>query len=52
MLISDFLNKFVEKLDNLTVYLFITKEQNKAIKETKENLSENQALAILDFADN
>ena len=52
MVINDFLDKFALQLDNLTAHSFISREQNKVFKEIKENLTNNQALAILDFAEN
>ena len=52
LLVGDFLDTFAMKVDASTAHSYITKEQNMVFKETKANLTEKQAVAVLDFAEN
>ena len=49
---SDFIETFCIKLFELKPHSFIAKEQNAYLNSLKENLKEDEAIAILDFAEN
>ena len=50
--LGEFLEDLVEKLDNLTSYHFIAKHQSQYLTSLKEELPANEAVLILDFAEN
>jgi len=50
--VSDFFETFCIKLFELKPHSFIAKEQNAYLNSLKENLKEDEAIAILDFAEN
>ena len=49
---DDFLSFLCEKLDSITVHSFIAKKQSQCLKELKEELSQNQVIVLVDFAEN
>ena len=50
--LDEFLEDLVEKLDNLTSHHFIAKQQSQYLTSLKEELPANEAVLILDFAEN
>ena len=50
--IDEFIEHLVEKCDNLTSHHFIAKHQSKYLSDLKENLKPEEAIVILDFAEN
>ena len=49
---DDFLSFLCEKLDSITLHSFIAKKQSQYLKELKEELSQNQVIVLVDFAEN
>ena len=49
---ADFLDKLVEEINNVTVHHFISKAQATYLSDSKDNISENVAIVMLDFAEN
>ena len=41
-----------EKLDKITSYLFIARSQSQYLKQLKDNLKPNEAVVLVDFAEN
>ena len=50
--LDEFIENLVEKLDNLTSHHFIAKHQSRYLTSLKEELPPNEAVLILDFAEN
>ena len=50
--IDDFIDTFLEKLDNLRRHDFIAKQQSNFLNERKETLKEGEFLVIGDFSEN
>ena len=50
--LRDFIETFCTKLFELKSHSFIAKQQNAHLNKIKENLKVNEAIAILDFAEN
>lgn len=50
--ITDFVDYFVEKLFKLKPHDFIAKQQSNFLRQTKENLQQNEFVVISDFAEN
>ena len=49
---DDFLSFLCEKLDSVTAYSFIAKNHSKYLRKLKEELSQNEVTALVDFAEN
>ena len=49
---SSFVELLSEKLDIITSHSFIAKAQSQFLKQEKDHLSENEALILVDFAEN
>ena len=50
--IPDFIDPVVEKIDKLTSYSFIAKEQSKYLKQQKQNMRNHECVVLADFAEN
>ena len=50
--LNEFILLLVEKLNELTSHSFIAKAQSKYLKHCKENLKDDEAVVLLDFAEN
>lgn len=50
--VTEFLTALVDRLDSLTVHHYVSKAQSAFLTQSKENLAEDQAVALLDFAEN
>ena len=50
--VDEFIDLLVGAIDNLTSHLFIAKCQTKYLRQRKEELSDNCALVLVDFAEN
>ena len=49
---NDFLSFVCEKLDSVTAHSFIAKNRSKYLKKLKEELSQNEVMVLVDFAEN
>jgi hypothetical protein len=49
---QDFLDTLTEKLDKLTSHHFIAKHQSSYLAQLKNDIHQNEAVVILDFAEN
>ena len=52
MLTCDFMEKLIQEIDHLTTHHYIAINQSQYLKYLKDNLKPNQAIIILDFAEN
>ncbi len=50
--LSEFIGLVAEKLDKITVHLFIARTQGKYLKRCKEDLKEDEVIVLVDFAEN
>ena len=50
--LSSFVDLLYEQLDRITAYSFIAKAQGQYLRQEKENLNENEAIILVDFAEN
>ena len=47
-----FINLVIQQLEKLTAHSFIAKYQSNYLRESKENLEENEVIILRDFAEN
>ena len=52
LLVDDFIKNVAKKISDLTAHSFISKSQSQYLKRRKELLGENEAVVLLDFAEN
>ena len=50
--VDDFIENVAKKISDLTAHSFISKSQSQYLKRRKELLGKNEAIALLDFAEN
>ena len=52
LLVDEFIKELCEKLDKITSHSYIAKSQAKYLADLKDNLKENEAIVLGDFAEN
>ncbi|ESO05911.1 hypothetical protein HELRODRAFT_160003 [Helobdella robusta] len=50
--VDSFIERFSQKLDELSSHHYISKEQLKYLSDSKENLKNSECIALMDFAEN
>ncbi|ESO09924.1 hypothetical protein HELRODRAFT_167749 [Helobdella robusta] len=50
--VDSFIERFSQKLDELSSHHYISKEQSKYLSDSKENLKNSECIALMDFAEN
>ena len=50
--VPQFINLVIQQLEKLTAHSFIAKYQSNYLRESKENLEENEVIILRDFAEN
>ncbi|ESN90100.1 hypothetical protein HELRODRAFT_182794 [Helobdella robusta] len=50
--VDSFIERFSQKLDELSSHHYISKEQLKYLSNSKENLKNSECIALMDFAEN
>ncbi|ESO10181.1 hypothetical protein HELRODRAFT_168053 [Helobdella robusta] len=50
--VDSFIERFSQKLDELSSHHYISKEQSKYLSDSKENLKNLECIALMDFAEN